>query len=71
MEFKEQQLIKDISSKFQVMQEGTIRARDGTKARQVEMTDQLQKLEVKNTEMEYKIAHGLKQIEMHSQILSN
>ena len=51
------------------MQEASIRTRDSLKHRQTELTDQLQKLEVKNTEIEYKIAQSLKQVEVHSQML--
>ena len=51
------------------MQEASIRTRDSLKNRQTELTDQIQRLEVKNTEIEYKIAQALKQVEVHSQML--
>ena len=51
------------------MQEVSIRTRDSLKNRQTELTDQIQRLEVKNTEIEYKIAQALKQVEVHNQML--
>ena len=53
------------------MQETSIRTRDALKNRQTELTDELQKMTVRNTEMEYKVAQALKQVEVHSQILSH
>ena len=51
------------------MQETSIRTRDALKNRQTELTDELQKMTVRNTEMEYKVAQALKQVEVHSQML--
>jgi len=52
------------------MQETSIRTRDSLKHRQTELTDQLQKIEVKGSEMEYRINSALKQIEVHSTMMS-
>ena len=62
--------MKDIGAKFNNMQEVSIRTRDALKTRQNELTDQLQKLEVKHTEMEYRVAAAAKQLELNSQVLN-
>ena len=55
--------------KLNTFQELSIRTRDALKNRQGELTDHLQKLEVKNTEIEYKLASAIKQLEIHGQML--
>ena len=49
-----------MSQKFQGLQENSIRTRDSLKQRQIELTDQLQRVEVKHTEIDYKVAQVLK-----------
>ena len=46
--------------KLNTFQELSIRARDALKHKQSELTDHLQKLEVKNTEIEYKLGSAIK-----------
>ena len=55
--------------KLNTFQELSIRARDALKHKQSELTDHLQKLEVKNTEIEYKLGSAIKQIEIHGAMI--
>ena len=55
--------------KLTTFQELSIRTRDALKHRQGELTDHLQKLEVKNTEIEYKLGSAIKQLEVHGAML--
>ena len=55
--------------KLNMFQDLSIRTRDQLKYRQTELSDHLQSLEVKNTEMEYKINSALKQLDVHGSML--
>lgn len=55
LEMKEEQLIKDVGAKFTSIQEASIRLRDQLKQRQNELADQLQKMEMKGSEMDYRV----------------
>ena len=48
------------------MQETSIRTRDSLKSRQTELSEEFQKLALKNSEIEYKVAQALKQVEIHN-----
>ena len=48
------------------MQETSIRTRDSLKIRQTELSEEFQKLALKNSEIEYKVAQALKQVEIHN-----
>ena len=52
-----------------MFQDLSIRTRDQLKHRQTELSEHLQSLEVKNTEMEYKINSALKQLDVHGAML--
>ena len=62
-------MAKDIGMKLNTFQELSIRTRDSLKYRQTELNDGMQKLEVKNTEIEYKLASAMKQVEVHTAML--
>ena len=64
---KTQQLqLHDVAQKITMIQEVSIRTRDQLKGKMVQMSEQIQRLELQNRETEYKLSSALKQVEINN-----
>lgn len=69
-EKREQLQTQDINQKIAIVQETSIRAREQIRAKIIEVVESMQKIELREKELDYKLTSAFKQIEINSGLIS-